>query len=96
MVGANTTWVTGKTVDTPFVSVPGLLSAKCTSNEHATYLEITVNGDPADPRTDDIAGDLGAPGKPIPMWGLHLVDVNLVMGNLLANVEQQTKAYQRR
>ena len=42
----HTTWVTGKTVDTPFVSVPGLLSAKCTSNEHATYLEITVNGDP--------------------------------------------------
>ena len=30
------------------------------------------------------------------MWGLHLIDVNLVMGNLLANVEQQTKAYQRR
>ena len=96
MAGANTAWVTGKTVDTPFVSVPGLLSAKCASNEHATYLEITVKGDPSDPRTDDIGGDLGAPGKPIPMWGLHLVDVNLVMGNLLANVEQQTKAYQRR
>jgi hypothetical protein len=96
MPGANTTWVAGKTVDTPFVSVPGLLSARCTSNEHATYLEITVKGDPSDPRTDDIGGDLGAPGKPIPMWGLHLVDVNLVMGNLLANVEQQTRAYQRR
>jgi pimeloyl-ACP methyl ester carboxylesterase len=96
LAGANTTWVAGKTVDTPFVSVPGLLSAKCTSNEHATYLEITVNADPADPRTDDIGGDLGAPGKPIPMWGLHLIDVNLVMGNLLTNVEQQTRAYLRR
>ena len=96
MAGANTTWVTGKTVDTPFVSVPGLLSAKCASNEHATYLEITVNGDPSDPRTDDIGGDLGMPGKPIPMWGLHLVDVNLVMGNLLTNVEQQTRMYLRR
>lgn len=93
MPGANTTWVTGKTVDTPFVSVPGLLSAQCTTNEHATYLEITVKGDPSDPRTDDIGGDLGVPGKPIPMWGLHLVDVNLVMGNLLANVDQQTKSY---
>ena len=96
MPGAAPAWATGKTVDTPFVSVPGLLSGKCASNEHATYLEITVNGDPADPRTDDIGGDLGMPGKPIPMWGLHLIDVNLVMGNLLANVEQQTKAYQRR
>jgi pimeloyl-ACP methyl ester carboxylesterase len=94
--GANTTWVPGKTVDTPFVSVPGLLSAKCASNEHATYLEITVNGDPADPRTDDIGGDLGMPGKPIPMWGLHLIDVNLVMGNLLTLVDQQTTSYLRR
>ncbi len=96
MAGANTAWVTGKTVDTPFVSVPGLLSATCTSNEHATYLEVTVKGDPSDPRTDDIGGDLGMPGKPIPMWGLHLVDVNLVMGNLLTLVEQQTKVYLRR
>ncbi len=93
MPAAPPTWATGKTVDTPFVSVPGLLSGKCTSNEHATYLEITVNGDPSDPRTDDITGDLGAVGKPIPMWGLHLIDVNLVMGNLLANVDQQTKTY---
>ena len=94
--GAAPTWVTGKTIDTPFVSVPGLLSATCTSNEHATYLEITVNGNPADPRADDITGDLGIPGKPIPMWGLHLIDVNLVMGNLLTLVDQQTSAYLRR
>ncbi|HJU44908.1 MAG TPA: hypothetical protein VJ691_18925, partial [Vicinamibacterales bacterium] len=67
-----------------------------TSNEHATYLEIIVNGDPSDPRTDDISGDLGLPGKPVPMWGLHLVDVNLVMGDLLKNVEAQARTYQRR
>ena len=29
-------------------------------------------------------------------WGLHLIDVNLVMGNLLDIVAQQTKVYQRR
>ena len=96
MPAAAPTWVTGKTVDTAFVSVPGLLSAKCASNEHATYLEITVNGNPSDPRIDDITGDLGAVGKPIPMWGLHLIDVNLVMGDLLANVDQQTKTYRSR
>ncbi|HEX7282484.1 MAG TPA: DUF3089 domain-containing protein [Vicinamibacterales bacterium] len=96
MAGANTTWVQGKTVDTPFVSVPGLLSARCATNEHATYLEITVNADPADPRTDDIGGDLGLPGKPVPMWGLHLVDVNLVMGDLLRLAESQTKVYLKR
>jgi hypothetical protein len=86
-------WADGKTVDTPFVSVPGLLTAECKTNEHATYLEVTVNGNPADPRVDEITGDLGAPGKPLANWGLHLIDVNLVMGNLLTLVEQQTKAY---
>ena len=96
MGGGGPVWAKDKTVDTPFVSVPGLLTARCTANEHATYLEITVNGDASDPRTDDIPGDLGLPGKPVPMWGLHLVDVNLVMGDLLRNVEAQTRAYQRR
>jgi hypothetical protein len=89
-------WVTDKTVDTPWVSVPGLLTAQCKTNEFATYLEITVNGDPADPRIDDITGDLGATGKPLANWGLHLIDVNLAMGNLLDLVEAQSKAYRSR
>lgn len=80
-------------IETPWVAVPGLLSAKCASNENATFLEITVNGNPADPRVDDITGDLGMAGKPLPQWGLHLIDVNLAMGNLLDIVGQQTKAY---
>ncbi len=86
-------WAAGKTVDTPFVSVPGLLTAKCATNEHATYLEVTVHGDPADPRADDIVGDLGMRAKPLADWGLHLVDVNIAMGNLLDLVTQQTKTY---
>jgi pimeloyl-ACP methyl ester carboxylesterase len=96
MAGGPAAWVKDQKIDTPFVSLPGLIVAKCASNEYATYLEVTVNGDPADPRTDDIPGDLGAVGKPIPMWGLHLIDVNLVMGNLLTLVDQQTKSYLRR
>jgi len=87
------TWAGDKTVDTPFVSVPGLLTARCTSNAHATYLEVTVHGDPADPRIDDIVGDLGMRAKPLADWGLHLVDVNLAMGNLLDLVGQQAKTY---
>jgi hypothetical protein len=89
-------WATGRTVDTPWVSVPGLLSARCTSNGYATYLEVTVRGNPEDPRVDDITGDLGAPGRPLADWGLHLVDVNLAMGNLLRVVEQQSRAWTRR
>ena len=88
-------WVNdGAVIDTPFVSVPGLLSAECASNEHANFLKITVHADPADPRADDIPGDLGMLGKPQANWGLHLVDVNLTMGNLLDIVSQQSKAFQ--
>jgi hypothetical protein len=87
-------WVTdGAAVETPFVSVPGLLSAECASNEHASFLKITVNADPDDPRADDIPGDLSMLGKPQANWGLHLVDVNLTMGNLLDIVSQQSNAY---
>jgi len=91
-------WVTPEQpIDTPFVSVPGMLTAKCTSNENASgYLEVTVNGNPADPRVDDIVGDLGAPPNVLANWGLHLIDVNLVMGNLVDIVGQQAKAYQRK
>jgi hypothetical protein len=89
-------WAAGKTIETPWVSVPGLLTARCASNDHASYLEVTVNGSPADPRADDIAGDIGPPGKPLADWGLHLVDVNLAMGNLLAIVGQQASAWASR
>ena len=88
-------WVTPEQpIDTPWVSVPGLLTAKCSSNENASgYLEVTVHGDPADPRVDDIVGDIGVGTNVLANWGLHLIDVNLAMGNLLDIVSQQTKAY---
>jgi hypothetical protein len=80
-------------IDTPWVSVPGLLTAECKTNEHATYLEVTVHGSPSDPRVDDITGDLGAGPQILANWGLHLIDVNLAMGNLIDIVGQQAKAY---
>ncbi|HMJ82597.1 MAG TPA: DUF3089 domain-containing protein [Vicinamibacterales bacterium] len=91
-------WVTPEQpIETPWVSVPGLLTAKCASNENASgYLEVTVHGDPADPRVDDIVGDIGTAPNVLANWGLHLIDVNLVMGNLLDIVSQQTKVYQSR
>jgi hypothetical protein len=91
-------WVVpDKPIDTPWVSVPGLLTARCASNEHASgYLEVTVNGNPSDPRVDDIVGDLGAGGQVQANWGLHLIDVNLAMGNLLDIVGQQTRTFRVR
>jgi hypothetical protein len=85
-----------KPIDTPWVSVPGLLTAECKTNEHATYLEVQVHGNPADPRVDDIVGDLGVGSQVLANWGLHLIDVNLAMGNLVDIVGQQARAYSRR
>ena len=74
-----------------------MLTAKCTSNDNASgYLEVTVNGNPADPRTDDIVGDIGAAPNVLANWGLHLVDVNLAMGNLVDIVGTQAKAYTKK
>jgi hypothetical protein len=80
-------------IETPWVSVPGMLTARCASNENATYLEVTLHADPSGRRADDISGDIFANGKVLPAWGLHLVDVNLALGNLVDLVGQQTKAW---
>lgn len=89
--GRGIEWVAGgPAIETPWVSVPGLLTAQCARNEFATYLETTVHGDPATPRVDNINGDL------TPQWGLHLVDANVAMGNLIDIVRQQSQAYARR
>ncbi len=77
-------------ITTPFATLPGLISAKCVEAGEFDYLEITVNGDPSDPRADDIGGDL------TPQWGLHLQDVNLLMGDIVDLVEQQSAAYSAR
>lgn len=81
-------------ITTPFVRLPGLLSGKCVHNEHGSYLEVTVQADPKDPRTDDIPGDVVVGGKVQADWGLHLIDVNLVMGDLINLVARQGRAYQ--
>jgi hypothetical protein len=80
-------------ITTPFVSVPGLLTAECVANDSGSYLAVTVHGDPAGPRVSDIKGDVVVGGQVLADWGLHLIDVNLAMGNLLDIVGQQSKAY---
>jgi hypothetical protein len=82
-----------KPISTPWVSVPGLLTAQCTSNGNAAYLEVTVHADPSGQRTDDIPGDLVANGYVLADWGLHLVDVNIAMGNLVDIVGDQSKTW---
>jgi hypothetical protein len=72
------------------------LSAECARNDVGTYLAITVHGDPADPRVDDIPGDVVLGGKVQQDWGLHLIDMNLFMGNLIDIVKSESRAYQKK
>src|SRR5271163_2741399 len=82
-----------QTIDTLFVSVPGMLTAECVVNEHGSYLAITVHGDADGPRTNVLVGDVVVGGQVLADWGLHLIDVNMTMGNLLDVVSQESKAY---
>jgi hypothetical protein len=81
-------------IETPFVKIPGLLSASCVENGQVVYLAVSRNAAPDGRRVSDIKGDLiDSSGKLLPNWGLHLIDVNLTMDNLLAIVGDETRAY---
>jgi pimeloyl-ACP methyl ester carboxylesterase len=87
-------WVTpAKDINTPFVSVPGLLSGECVAGDRGSYLSITVHGDPSDPRADDIVGDVITNGQVQRDWGLHVIDMHLTMGNLVDVVQAKAAAY---
>lgn len=88
-------WTKEKGVlDTPFAKVPGLISTECASTDTHTYLELTVHGDSADARTDNIGGDImTAEGTADTGWGLHLIDANVGMGDLLTLVDKQAVRY---
>jgi hypothetical protein len=92
--GPDSSWLTpAQQIDTPFVKVPGLLSAQCVEERGLSYLEVTVHADPDDPRADDIPGDVMRDGQIAAGWGLHLIDVHLAMGNLVELVRRQARAY---
>jgi pimeloyl-ACP methyl ester carboxylesterase len=79
-------------IKTPFVSVPRLLSAQCASSDNASYLAVKVQAVQGSPGVD-IAGDLIVGGKVLQNWGLHLIDMDLAMGNLIRIVRRQAQAH---
>jgi hypothetical protein len=83
------------TVTTPFVKTPGLVSTQCVSKGDFTYLEMHVNADPADARTDELAGEVQRATGPDLNWGLHLIDVDHSMGDLVRITGKQAAAWMR-
>ncbi len=84
----------GAPVTTPFVKVPGLLSVACTTSGRFSYLAVTVNAVPSDARTDTIVGDIVFGGGILKDWGLHLLDMPVVMGDLVELSAVQAKAWE--
>ena len=84
--------VLNQTITTPFVKLPGLFEGECMEEEGIGYLAITINGDPDDPRVDDVEDfDLFGAG-----WGLHQFDVGLAQGDLVRLAQKQADVWLKR
>jgi len=70
-----------------WVVYPRMYSATCQTRAGATWLEVRkiASGLDTRPRLTEALG---------PAWGYHLVDVNLALGNLIADVRGEEVAYQ--
>lgn len=87
-------WLTPrKDIATPFVKTPGLVSTQCVHKGDFTYLEMHVNANPKDPRTDSVAGEVVRASGPDLTWGLHLIDFDHSMGDLVRIVKKQAAAW---
>lgn len=72
---------------TPWVADPRQYSAQCKNENGASWLQVTDVGPAEDPR-EKVLETLG------PLWGTHLADVNLALGNLVGMVGLQSRFYQ--
>ncbi len=67
---------------TVWSSEPGAYSANCSSAAGANVLLITPRDGAQTPTP-----------SPDPAWGLHLLDANIALGNLIAIVQRESAAY---
>ncbi len=83
------TYLAGATVDgveitTPFTRFQGAVSATCVADDHADWLELTVQ------TPEDAAWPEDFGGRLTPAWGTHLLDMNFAMGDLIELVKSQS------
>jgi pimeloyl-ACP methyl ester carboxylesterase len=71
---------------TPWVSEPDLYSGQCMYQDGASWLQVSAPINPGDTR-GVVRQILG------PTWGLHLVDVNIALGNTISVVTAEASAY---
>jgi hypothetical protein len=80
-------YVKAPKASTPWVAYPGQYTGQCERANGATWLQLTDVGGPQDKR-EQIEEVLG------PLWGTHLEDVNVALGNLVGLTAIEAGAYQ--
>ena len=80
-------------ISTFFVTTPGLVTTECVEQGDFNYLALHVNAVPADPRTDELGGQIIRHTGADLSWGLHLIDVDHSIGTLTQIVGKQGQAY---
>jgi hypothetical protein len=84
-IGIKLLGLTLHTAPTTWIHVPGSYRARCSSAGGANVLAVSpLHGAPVPKASPD------------PTWGLHLMDANIALGNLLDLVRVQGAAYARR
>jgi hypothetical protein len=78
---------------TPWVALAGLFRASCTRNSAVSWLQVGVS--PTAGRSRATAGALlkTITGFLGPRWGLHVVDLNIALADLLVLAGQEVRAY---
>jgi hypothetical protein len=77
--------ITQPRAPTPWISEPGAYRAHCSSAAGANVLQITA-----------LNGAQTATPSPDPTWGLHLLDANIALGNLISVIHSEANAYAAR
>lgn len=75
---------------TTFIENPGMFSAKCVTTQDRSYLAVSIGEGAGSTR---VTQDLTAMQESLPGWGLHILDVNLALGNLVEFVGVQGKKW---
>ena len=71
---------------TPWISFPGEYTARCESSGNATWLQIS-------PKAGGAARGRLLTQLETPVLGLHVLDVNIALGNLVQLVRDEAAAY---
>jgi DUF3089 family protein len=85
--GGPVSWSSEGPPPSAYLSTDGLVSGKCVNDGRRGYFAIRTNHQPGDKWTDHVGGEVSVLGIFLPGWGMHLADLSVVQGDLIARLE---------